>query len=82
MKTAYLYNILSYEATIICKSRKANGNVIHIFPNFLGYGRNETEASMNCIKNFLEFIIEEDVNIPIVMKALKKGSSMIINLSY
>lgn len=28
---------------------------------------------MNCIKNFLEFIIEEEKNIPLVMKALKKG---------
>lgn len=43
-------------------------------PNFPGYGRNETEATMNCIKNFLEFIIEEEGNIPTVMKALKKGN--------
>jgi len=57
-------------------------NYISIFLILSGYGRNENEANMNCIKNFLEFVIEEDINIPLVMRALKKGTNTLILINY
>jgi len=39
-----------------------------------GYGRTETEASTNCIKNFLEMLMEDETSLSILIKALKKGN--------
>ncbi len=64
----------SYEATISSKNRKANGMFNYNNNSYgIGYGRSENEASMNCIKNFLEFVIEEDSGVQLVMRSLKKG---------
>jgi len=38
-----------------------------------GFGRTETEASTNCIKNFLEMLMEDETCLSILIKALKKG---------
>jgi len=38
-----------------------------------GYGRTEGEASANCIKNFLEMIMEDEGCLALLIKALKKG---------
>ena len=38
-----------------------------------GYGRNEQEATANCIKNVFEFLLEEESNITLIMQSLKKG---------
>lgn len=40
-----------------------------------GYGRTEAEASANCIKNFLEMIMEDEGCLALLIKALKKGFS-------
>ena len=44
----------------------------------IGYGRNEQEATANCIKNVFEFLLEEESNIALIMQALKKGNVSLI----
>ena len=45
-----------------------SSNITH-----LGYGRNEQEATTNCIKNLFEQLTDDDSKMTLVMQALKKG---------
>jgi len=38
-----------------------------------GYGRNETEAHINCIQNFLELLIEDETLFPLIKEMLTKN---------
>lgn len=49
-----------YESTYICNGIKADG-----------YGRNEKEASINCIRNLLEMLLEDDRIVQIFKDCLK-----------
>jgi len=62
-KNCRMVSYKCYEATMIHKTLTANG-----------YGRTEVEASANCIKNFLEMIMEDEGCLALLIKALKKGN--------
>ena len=76
----------SYEASIICKGKKANG-INQQAPQFIlthyriGYGRNEQEAIANCIKNVFEFLMEDEANISLITQALKKGKYILSSVN-
>ncbi len=38
-----------------------------------GFGRSETEAICNCIKNFIETLLEEDENLSVNVSNLKQA---------
>lgn len=52
-----------YEATYSCGSKKANG-----------YGRNENEANLNCIRNLMEFLLEDEKVQNIFKECIKKST--------
>jgi len=62
-KNCRMVSYKCYEATMTHKTLTANG-----------YGRTEAEASANCIKNFLEMIMEDEGCLALLIKALKKGN--------
>jgi len=62
-KNCRMVSYKCYEATMTHKTLTANG-----------YGRTEVEASANCIKNFLEMIMEDEGCLALLIKALKKGN--------
>ena len=37
----------------------------------IGYGRTEKEAISNCIRNFLEFLLEEEKMVSIIKESIK-----------
>ena len=45
----------------------------------IGYGRTEKEAISNCIRNFLEFLLEEEKMLSII-KESKKNVKLLLNI--
>lgn len=61
----------SYEALFIHKSKKTHG-----------FGRSENEAICNCIKNFIEALLEDEENFSINVSNLKETLKICIKYDF
>ena len=66
----YFFFIINLAMNVLFYAIKKRQMVFIVF-YVIGYGRTEKEAISNCIRNFLEFLLEEEKMVSIIKESIK-----------